>query len=80
MKAKRICASVVVVHLIFFPSNNLIHYKTPVSIGGKENSLVTACLFHRESYRHAALLLNVVPSSQGDAQGNSSAGKDSSVI
>lgn len=74
------CASIVVLHLIFFPSNNLIHYKIPVSVGGKGNSLVTACLFHRESSRHASLLLNTAPSSQGDAQGNSSAGKDSSVI
>lgn len=46
--------SVVVLHFIFFPQ---IIYKTNASMGGKENSLVSACLFCRESYKRKALLL-----------------------
>lgn len=55
-KPKERVHSVVVLHSPP-PPPNLIFYKTNVHIGGKENSLVSACLFCRDSYRHTALLL-----------------------
>lgn len=57
---------VIALHFTFFPSNNLILYKADVSLGGKGNSLVSACLFCRESCKHTALLLTHSPFLPGE--------------